>query len=523
MRFVEKVKRVMETPAVVIFAYLFFFVVVGLYINRSNRNSSDWAVGGGTLGIGMLAAGLAGTRIGGAGTYGVAGDVITEGIGAMWYGVNSFAALFIVGLFFAIPYRKLKLSSVGEVFDRRFGSRRCQSLSSLCVQAEYLVVNIIEPYVIATIISGVTGWPFGVGIVIGGAIIILFTITGGLKGTAITNIVHCAVIIFGLAAVGYVATDKLGGWESVVLQSEAVLEASGKDIPSWWSYTGIGWATIIALFISATIHSPAASVYANYASSAAKQEYLIPGFFIGGVIAAMMPFVAGVLGILTMVSYGAEAGLSGYLNIAQLAIDTGPLLGGIALAAVLAAVISSGAPILLASATMLVSDWIPSSKNFSSERKLKAYKLVTAIYGSTAAFLAWTVNFGSVLQFLMLGFALVVPPAIAVAFVFYWRRTTEAAVFWGMLTGFVGGALVWVFNRVFSGIENSDVGGFPQFWYELCLFLGEWRDPSFVTLLLPLAVIPLITLVSPNRLPDAEQSKRFYEHLGRIQRNFSWK
>ena len=174
MRFVEKVERVMETPAVVIFAYLVFFVVVGLYINRSNRSSSDWAVGGGTLGIGMLAAGLAGTRIGGAGTYGVAGDVITEGIGAMWYGVNSFAALFIVGLFFAIPYRKLKLSSVGEVFDRRFGSRRCQSLSSLCVQAEYLVVNIIEPYVIATIISGVTGWPFGVGIVIGGVIILSF-------------------------------------------------------------------------------------------------------------------------------------------------------------------------------------------------------------------------------------------------------------------------------------------------------------------------------------------------------------
>ena len=135
---------------------------------------------------------------------------------------------------------------------------------------------------------------------------------------------HCAVIIFGLAAVGYVATDKLGGWESVVLQSEAVLEASGKDIPSWWSYTGIGWATIIALFISATIHSPAASVYANYASSAAKQEYLIPGFFIGGVIAAMMPFVAGVLGILTMVSYGAEAGLSGYLNICLLYTSPSP-------------------------------------------------------------------------------------------------------------------------------------------------------------------------------------------------------
>ncbi len=512
----------MDLPAYVILCYLLFFIAVGIYISSGNRSSADWAIGGGTLGVGMLAAGVAGTRIGGAGTYGVAGDVIGEGIGHLWYGVNSFAALFLVGLFFAIPYRRLKLSSVGEVFDRRFASRRCQSLTSLCVQAEYLVVNIIEPYVIATIVSGVTGWPFGICIIIGALVIVLFTVTGGLRGTAVTNIVHCTVIIFGLATVGYIAMQNIGGWGVVVAQSEVMLAAAEKDIPSWWSFTGIGWATIIALFISATIHTPAASVYANYASSAAKQEYLIPAFFLAGMIAALMPLVAGFIGILTMVSYGSESGLSGYLNIAQLAIDTGPLLGGIALAAVLAAVISSGAPILLGSATMLVNDWIPASKNYSSDQKLRAYKLVTAIYGSGAAFCAWYFNFGSVLQFLLLGFAMVVPPAIAITYVFYWKKTTEQAAFWGMLTGFVSGLLMWLLNNRFSGAENADVGGFAQFWYELCQYLGEWRDPSFLTLLVPVFTIPIVTLLFPAKTADAEQSDDFYKKLGKIQRNFTW-
>ncbi len=57
-------------------------------------------------------------------------------------------------------------------------------------------------------------------------------------------------------------------------------------------------------------------------SSAAKEEYLIPGFFLAGVIAALMPLVAGFIGILTMATYGTESGLSSYLNIAQLASDT---------------------------------------------------------------------------------------------------------------------------------------------------------------------------------------------------------
>lgn len=512
----------MSITAIVILVYLAFFAAVGIYLNRSNSSAADWAIGGGTLGVAMLAFGIAGTRIGGAGTYGVAGDVINEGLGHLWYSVNSFAALFLVGMFFAIPYRRLRLSSVGEIFDQRFGSRRCQWLTSLCVQTEYLIVNIIEPYVIATIVSGVTGWPFGVGVLIGGGVIILFTVTGGLKGTAITNIVHCFVIIFGLALVGYIAMQNIGGWDQVVAQSESMLAVAGKDSANWWSFTGIGFATIIALFIAATIHTPAASVYANYASSAAKQEYLIPGFFLAGCIAAIMPLVAGFIGILTMASYGTESGLSGYLNIAQLAMDTGPILGGVALAAVLAAVISSGAPILLGSATMFVNDWIPASKNYSSEKKLRVYKIVTVIYGSAAAMIAWLGDISSVLQLLLLGFAMVVPPAIAITFVFYWKRTTESAAFWGILAGFGGGLLMWLLNTLFAGAENAAVGGFAQYWYERTQLLGEWRDPSFLTLLLPIFVIPLITLLQSGKPSDQERTDAFYAKLGRLQRNFSW-
>ncbi|HJN95755.1 MAG: hypothetical protein CMQ15_02220 [Gammaproteobacteria bacterium] len=513
----------MSITAVVIILYLGFFAGFGVYLNRSNTSASDWAIGGGTLGVFMLAAGVAGTRIGGAGTYGVAGDVISDGIGHLWYSVNSFAALFLVGLFFAIPYRRLKVVSVGQVFDHRFGSYRCQWLTSLCVQAEYLVVNIIEPYVIGSIISGVTGLPFVVGVAIGGFLIISFTVTGGLKGTAVANVVHCTVIIFGLLLVGMVAMNNLGGWEAVVAQSGEMLAAANKDEVRWWSFTGIGWATIIALFIAATIHTPAASVYANYASSAAKQDYLIPSFFLAGIVAAIMPLVAGFIGILTMAAYGSESGLSSYLNIAQLAIDTGPILGGIALAAVLAAVISSGAPILLASSTMFVNDWVPGSKNFSSEQQLRAYKIVTVIYGSVAAIIAWLGNISSVLQLLLLGFAMVVPPAIAVTYVFYWRRTSEVAAFCGIATGFVGGLTMWLFNTLYAGVENATAGGFAQWWYELIEYLGEWRDPSFLTLLLPLITIPVLTLLMPNKEADQQRYDEFYTKLGRIQPNFSWK
>ena len=503
----------MSISVVVIVAYLAFFTLFGFYLNRSNKSSNDWATGSGTMGIWMLAAGVAGTRIGGAGTYGVAGDVMTSGIGNLWYGINSFTALALVGVFFAIPYRRLRLSSVGQVFDKRFGSRRCQWLTSLCVQTEYLVVNIIEPFVIGSIITGVTGWPFGITVFIGGFVILLFTAMGGLKGTAITNIIHCGVIIFGLAMVGIFAMSDMGGWESLKAQADVALVDAGMDQASWWSFTGIGWITIIALFFSATLHTPAASVYANYASSAKTEKLLIPGFLLAGTLAAVMPFLAGLIGIEAFAKYGAESGLSSYRNITQLATDTGPFIGGIALAAMLAALISSGAPMLLGGATMFVNDWIPGSKNFSSEKKLKAYKLTAVFYGLLATVIAWQGDISSVLQLLLLGFAMVVPPAIAIAYMFYWKRTSEIAAFYGILAGYVTGLLHWSLNSLFDDSASAAAGGFAQFWYDSQMALGEWSDPTFSATVIPLVAIPLLTVLFPANDEGSEMCQEFYKTI----------
>jgi len=326
----------------------------------------------------------------------------------------------------------------------------------------------------------------------------------------------------GLALVGYFAMQKLGGWEGLVEKADAELAKADIDPVSWWSFTGIGWVTIIALFIAATVHTPAASVYVNFSTSAKKENYLIPAFIIAGVLAALMPLLAGFVGIEALATYGAESGLSSYKTITQLATDTGPIIGGIALAAILAALISSGAPILLGSATMFVNDWIPGSKDYSEEKKLRAYKVTAVIYGLFATSIASLGYISSVLQLLLLGFAMVVPPAIAIAYVFYWKRTTEKAAFYGIVSGFGGGLLVWGLNTLFEGVDNVDAGGLAQFWYELVQTLGEWSDPSFVTLLLPVVVIPVVVFLDRDSDEEDDLSRKFYGILGRIQANFTW-
>lgn len=483
----------MENPIALatIAAYLVTTTLIGTLMVRRSRGGDDWAVAGGRMGVLLIAVGIAGTRVGGAATYGVAGDVITQGVWNMWYAANTFLALALVGIFYAVPYRRLGIHTVGEVFLQRFASRRCQWLTSLCVQIEYLIVNIIEPYVIGRILTAVTGLPFSITVVMSGVIIVTYTSLGGIWGSAATNLIHCVAILAGLTAVSVIGLHHLGGWSQMVTAVDAAIAATD-HAATFWGVAGAGWLPVIGMFFAATMHTPAASVYCNFAAAGRDERTVKKAFIIGGLIAAPMPLLAGLIGLETLAKYGAAAQGASYQTLTRLAIDINPWVGGIALAAVLAAVVSSGGPILLSSATMFVRDWIPASKQWTQHQKLRAYRLTTIVYGMAAAVIAWLGPITSILDLLLFGFAMVVPPAIAVTYTLYWKRTTEAGAFYGMALGF-GGGLIWYALTHFVWPEQADA-----------------IDPSYPTTIIPLVAVPVISLLTMDR---AEGKAAFFARL----------
>jgi SSS family solute:Na+ symporter len=458
----------------------------------------------------MLAVGIAGTRIGGAGTYGVSGNVITGGVWNLWwYAISTFLAMVIMGFFFAVPYRRLELQTVGEIFITAFGSRRSQVLTSLCVQTEFLIVNIIEAYVIGAILVGLSGGrlPMLAGTLIAAVVIVSYVALGGLWGTATTNLIHCAVILVGLLTIGWLGIGQLGGWETVTELVDERLTGAGRDRVAWWGFWGLGWGAVLGMVFSVTVHTPAASIYTNFATAARSERVLLRGFLMAGVIAALMPLLAGLIGILTLATlarYGADAGLASYTNITHLATEISPWIGGLALAAVLAAVISSGGPILLSSATMFVRDWLPAARRASATEKLRMYRITTVAYGVFSAVLAWIASTTSVsiLDMLLFGYAMVVPPAIAVAYLIYWKPTSEPGAFWGMVSGYAAG-LIWfglIKLAVGTGFEAPEGSGFVrQCVHFFFVHKGQGVDPSYATTLVPLIVVPVVSLLTPHR------------------------
>ena len=488
-----------------IVVYLTAATAAGSLMARRARGSAGWAVAGGGMSTAMVAFGVAGTRIGGAGTYGVAGDVIAGGVWNLWwYGISTFLALAIVGIFFGVPYRRFRLRTVGELFTIRFGRRRCQRLTSLCVQTEYAVVNLIEAYVIGVILSTLTPLSMFGGVMAAAVVFSTYVSLGGLWGTAVTNLIHCTVVLAGLGWVGVTGIGQLGGWSEVTAAVGVHLAAASVDEAAWWGFAGAGWLPVVGMFFAAAAHTPAASVYTNYSTAARSERRIAPAFLLGGAIAAAMSVLAGLVGILTTARYGLDTGLGGYRNLTTLASGIDPVAGGVALAAVLAAVISSGGPILLSSATMVVRDWLPSARLRTSERQLAAYRAATTVYAFAAALAAWFVATRttiSILDLLLFGFAMVVPPAVALGYLIYWRRTTEQGAWWGMAAGY-GAGLVWfaaIKIALAAGVAVPESAGFAVRTLAHALTVdGEGLDPSYVTFFVPLAVVPVVSRFTPD-------------------------
>ncbi|MCH7666031.1 MAG: hypothetical protein IH936_08900, partial [Acidobacteria bacterium] len=119
------------------------------------------------------------------------------------------------------------------------------------------------------------------------------------------------------------------------------------------------------------------------------------------------------------------------------------------------------------------------------------------------ALAAWGVSTTdiSLLDMLLLGYAMVVPPAIAIGYLFYWERTSEAGLFWGMAIGYLSGIVWYIWTRV------SDAT----------------LDTSYITTLVPLVLIPLISLAT-HRLGSGDgnrvgtnEHERFYSSVAGLE------
>ncbi len=193
--------------------YLAVSLAVGLYASRRVRGTADFAVARGRFATPIVMATVFATWFGAETVLGIPATFMKEGLtGLVADPFASVGCLALIGFVFARPLFRLGPLTLGDYFRARYG-RGVEVILTLCIAFSYfgwVAAQFVALGLALSVLSaGAIDLPTG--IVIGAAVVVAYTVAGGMWSVALTDLFQSVVIVVGLACVAWVVADLAGG------------------------------------------------------------------------------------------------------------------------------------------------------------------------------------------------------------------------------------------------------------------------------------------------------------------------
>ena len=250
--------------------YLVVSIFIGLVAARRVHSAADYITAGRNLPMPVVMAMVFATWFGAETVLGISATFLEEGFrGLISDPLGASICLILFGLVFALPLYRLKLLTLGDFFRVRY-DRRIELVVSLCIVISYLgwvsaqitalglVFNVLSDDLIS----------MNEGMLIGAAVVLLYTLVGGMWSVAATTFVQMIVIVAGLLVVTSMAGEMAGGIPLVI--EKAAAEGKFDWLPSLDMVDMLGW--IAALLTMALGSIPQQDVFQRVNSS--KNEFI---------------------------------------------------------------------------------------------------------------------------------------------------------------------------------------------------------------------------------------------------------
>lgn len=329
-------------------AYSLAQIALGLWIGRRVRTARDFFVAGRALGPGLLFSTLLAANIGAGSTVGAAGLAYRDGVSAVWWVLSAAIGSLVLALWIGPAMRRVAaahdLRTVGDYLEFRFGVEVRTAIAALLwVGSIFILAG--QLIAIASILHVVLGLPAVAGTILGGTVITIYFTAGGLLTSAWVNVVQLTVKLAGFVVALPLALAGVGGWSRL-----AMLEPTA----SYWNVWSGGQSGLVylALLGPAFVVSPGI-LQKIYGARDDRTVRLGVGLNAACLAAyAMVPVILGMVARVRFPDLDAQLALPMVLMHGVPAV-----VGGLGLAAVLSAELSSADAVLFMLTTSLSRDF----------------------------------------------------------------------------------------------------------------------------------------------------------------------
>jgi len=203
--------------------YLVLSIAIGLMASTRVHNTRDYVVAGRTLPLYIVTTMVFATWFGSETVLGTSSTFIKEGLrGIVADPFGASLCLIFVGLFFAARLYRMDLLTIGDYYRVRYDAT-AELLTTVCIAVSYLGWLSAQIVVIGLVLNVVTqgAVSMSAGTVIGAAVVLVYTLRGGMYSVAWTDMVQMAVIVAGLLYIFVLVAGLAGGVGPVVAHAHA--------------------------------------------------------------------------------------------------------------------------------------------------------------------------------------------------------------------------------------------------------------------------------------------------------------
>ncbi|WP_457809342.1 sodium:solute symporter [Kushneria sp. EE4] len=411
---------------IVIAVYALVMLALGAWGMRRARSSDDYLVAGRRLGPGLYLGTLSAVVLGGASTVGTVQLGYTYGLSGLWLCAALGTGLIVLSLALATPLSRLKLYTITQLLERRY-TPAAKTVSSAVMLAYDLMLAVTSLIAIGTLMTVLFDLPVWASVLIGGAVVVVYSTIGGMWSLTLTDIVQFVIMTLGMVGLMLpVTVHYAGGWEALVSRAD----------PGHFSLTAIGWDTIVTYFVIYFLgiligQDVWQRVFTARSTKVARLAGASAGLYciVYGVIGALV----GVAGSVLLPNL--DNANNAFAAIAQLALPDG--LRGLIVAAAMAAMMSTASAGMLAASTLMTRDLLPALRRRPPGEGIGGYRLCTLAMGAAVIVISLMVD--NVVGALTLAYNLLVGGMLVpILGALFWKRASNTGAIAAMIAGTLG-------------------------------------------------------------------------------------